>query len=64
MCQQTNNALFGATLLFMIMSTNTLVDDTEDNDDISRFLRNVEIGFLSEKQLRKLEKIRQDDKTP
>jgi hypothetical protein len=51
-------------LLFMIMSTNTLVDDTEDNDDISRFLRNVEIGFLSEKQLRKLEKIRQDDKTP
>jgi hypothetical protein len=43
---------------------NTLDDDTEDNDDISQLLCNVEIGCLSERQLRKLEKMRQDGKTP
>ena len=43
---------------------NTLADDTEDNDGISQVLRNVETGCLSEKQLRKLEKMRQDGKTP
>ena len=37
---------------------NTLVDDTEDNDGISQLLRNVETECLSERQLRKLEKIR------
>ena len=43
---------------------NTLADDTEDNNDgISQLLRNVEIECLSERQLRKLEKMRQDDKT-
>ena len=34
---------------------NTLADDTEDNNGISQLLRNVEIGCLSERQLRKLE---------
>ena len=44
---------------------NTLADDTEDNNDgISQLLRNVEAGCLSERQLRKLEKMRQDGKTP
>ena len=43
---------------------NTLADDTEDNDGISQLLCNVETGCLSERQLRKLEKIRQDGKTP
>ena len=37
---------------------NTLVEDTEDNDGISQLLHNVETGCLSERQLRKLEKIR------
>ena len=37
---------------------NTLADDTEDNDGISQLLRNVETGCLSERQPRKLEKIR------
>ena len=32
---------------------NTLIDDTEDNDGISRLLCNVEIGCLSARQLRK-----------
>ena len=41
---------------------NTLDDDTEDNDVISQLLRNVETGCLTERQLKKLEKIRQDDK--
>jgi hypothetical protein len=43
---------------------NTLADDTEDNSGISQLLRNVETGCLGEKQLRKLEKMRQDGKTP
>jgi len=43
---------------------NTLADNIEDNDGISQLLRNVEIGCLSERQLRKLEKMRQDGKTP
>jgi hypothetical protein len=43
---------------------NTLGDDTEDNNDISQLLRNVETGCLSERQLRKLKKMRQDGKTP
>ena len=43
---------------------NTLADDTEDNDGISQLLRNIETGCLSERQLRKLEKMRQDGKTP
>ena len=43
---------------------NTLADDTEDNDGISQLLRNVETGCLSKRQLRKLEKIRKDGKTP
>ena len=37
---------------------NMLADDTEDNDGISQLLRNVETGCLSERQLRKLEKMR------
>ena len=37
---------------------NTLADDTEDNDGISQLLHNVEAGCLSERQLRKLEKMR------
>ena len=43
---------------------NTLADDIEDNDGISQLLRNVETECLSERQLRKLEKMRQDGKTP
>ena len=43
---------------------NTLADDTEDNDGISQLLHNVETRCLSERQLRKLEKMRQDGKTP
>ena len=43
---------------------NMLADDTEDNDGISQLLRNAETGCLSERQLRKLEKMRQDGKTP
>ena len=47
------------------MFRNTLADDTKDNNDgISQLLRNVEAKCLSERQLRKLEKIRQDGKTP
>ena len=37
---------------------NTLADDTEDNDGISQLLCNVEAGCLSERWLRKLEKIK------
>ena len=37
---------------------NTLADDIENNDGISQLLRNVETGCLSERQLRKLEKMR------
>jgi len=37
---------------------NTLADDTEDNDGISQLLHKVETGCLSERQLRKLEKMR------
>ena len=43
---------------------NTLADDTKDNDGISQLLRNIETRCLSERQLRKLEKMRQDSKTP
>ena len=43
---------------------NTLADNTKDNNDISQLLHNVETGCLSERQLRKLEKMRQDGKTP
>jgi hypothetical protein len=43
---------------------NTLANDTEDNDGISQLLRNVESGCLSETHQRKLEKMRQDGKTP
>ena len=43
---------------------NTLVDDTEDNNGISQSLRNIESKCLCETQLRKLEKMRQDGKTP
>ena len=43
---------------------NTLADDTEDNDGISQLQLNVETGCLSEIQLRKLEKMRQDGKIP
>ena len=44
---------------------NTLADDTKDNNDgISQLLCNVEVGCLSKRQLRKLEKMRQDGKTP
>jgi hypothetical protein len=37
---------------------NTLADDTEHDDGISQLIRNVESGFLSDRQLRKLEKMR------
>ena len=37
---------------------NTLAYDTEDNNGISQPLRNVETGCFSERQLRKLEKMR------
>ena len=43
---------------------NTLANDTEDNDGISQLLRNIETRCLSERQLRKLEIMRQDGKTP
>ena len=43
---------------------NMLADDTKDNDGISQLLCNVETGCLNETQLRKLEKMRQDGKTP
>ena len=43
---------------------NMLADETEDNDGISQLLRNVETRCLSERQLIKLEKMRQDGKTP
>ena len=43
---------------------NTLADNTEDNNGISQLLHNVETGCLSERQLRKLEKMREDGKTP
>ena len=44
---------------------NMLADNTEDNNDgISQLLRNVKAGCLSERQLRKLEKMRQNGKTP
>jgi hypothetical protein len=42
---------------------NMLDNDTDDNDGISQLLCNVETGCLSERQLRKLEKMRQDGKT-
>ena len=41
------------------MFRNMLADDTEDNDGISQLLRNVETVCLSERQLRKREKMRQ-----
>ena len=37
---------------------NMLANDTEDNDGISQLLRNIETRCLSERQLRKLEKMR------
>ena len=40
-----------------------MLSDTEDNDGISQLLRNVEIGCLSQRRLKKLEKISQDGKT-
>ena len=43
---------------------NTLADDTEHDDGISQLVCNVESRFFSDRQLRKLEKIRQDGKTP
>jgi hypothetical protein len=44
---------------------NTLADDTEHDDAISsQLVCNVESGFLSDRQLRKLEKMIQDGKTP
>ena len=43
---------------------NTVADDTKDNDGISQLLRNAETRCFSERQLRKLEKMRQDGKTP
>jgi hypothetical protein len=43
---------------------NTLVDDTEENDGISQFLHDVHGGFLSATQLKKLEIMRKDAKTP
>jgi hypothetical protein len=43
---------------------NTLADDTEHDDGISQLVHNVESGFLNDRQLRKLEKMRQDGKTP
>lgn len=43
---------------------NTLADDTEEDDGISLLLCNVETEFLSDSQLKKLEKMREDDKTP
>ena len=47
------------------MFRNTLADDTEDNNDgISQLLRNVEAKCLSERQLKKVERMRQDGKTP
>ena len=46
------------------MFKNTLAGNTEDNDVISQLLHNVETGCLSERQLGKLQKIRQDGKTP
>ena len=36
--------------------SNTLADDTEDNDGISQLLRNIETRYLNERQLRKLKK--------
>ena len=51
-----------ATVNYVFM--NTLADDIEDDDGISQLVRNVESGFLSGRQLRKLEKIRYDGKTP
>ena len=43
---------------------NTLADDIEHDDGISQLVRNVESGFLSDRQLRKQEKMKQDGKTP
>jgi hypothetical protein len=43
---------------------NTLADDIEHDDCISQLLRNIESGFYSDRQLRKLETMRQDGKTP
>jgi hypothetical protein len=42
---------------------NTLADDIEHGDGISQLVCNVKSGFLSDRQLRKLEKTRQDGKT-
>ena len=50
-----------ATVNYVFM--NTLADDIEDDDGISQLVRNVESGVLSDRQLRKLEKMRQDGKT-
>ena len=43
---------------------NTLADDTKHEDGISQLPHDVESGFLSDKQLRKLEIIRKDVETP
>ena len=43
---------------------NTLADNTEDNNGIYQLIHNVETGCLSERQLKKLAKMRQDGKTP
>ena len=43
---------------------NTLVDDTEEDNGISLLLHNVETGFLSDSLVKKLEKMREDGKTP
>ena len=43
---------------------NTLADDTEHVDGVSQLLHDVESGFLSVRQWRKLEIMREDGKTP
>jgi hypothetical protein len=43
---------------------NTLADNTEDDDGLSQMLRDVEGRFLSARQLKKLEIMRKDGKTP
>jgi hypothetical protein len=43
---------------------NTLADDTLHHNVIDQLLHNVESGFLSDRQLRKLEIMRRDGKTP
>ena len=43
---------------------NMLADDTGDDDGISQLLHNMEGGCLSDRQLKNLEKRKQDEKTP